>query len=318
MLSRRVPELASLELLVDIQATGSLSAAGEGSRISQQAASLRLRAMERQVGITLVTRSRRGSELTPEGVLLAQWADAVLEAARELDAGIDSLRGRRDVSLRVGASLTIAEHLAPRWFLALRAGQQQANSELTEVELVAANSDAVIAAVRGGQVALGFIESPGVPRDVQSQVVAHDRLVVVVAPDHPWARRSRPVSALTLARTPLVSRETGSGTREALLHALGAVLPDGVQPVEPAMALSSSAAVRAAIASGAAPGAMSELAVADDVALGRLVSIRVTGLEIRRDLRAIWLTGVHPPAGPARALVAVAAAGEARSGREVR
>ncbi|WP_425302539.1 LysR substrate-binding domain-containing protein, partial [Nocardia cyriacigeorgica] len=42
--------------------------------------------------------------------------------------------------------------------------------------------------------------------------VGKDRLVVVVAPGHRWARRGS-VGVDELAETPLLQRETGSGTR---------------------------------------------------------------------------------------------------------
>lgn len=306
MLSRRVPDLVCLQLLLAVRETGSLAAAGAALGITQQAASLRLRTMESQVGVPLVLRSTHGSSLTAAGDLVAQWAGPVIQAADRLDVGIGSLRTSRDAHLRVAASLTIAEHLAPRWFLALRAGQQRSGVELTDLELTTTNSNGVVRAVFGGAADLGFIEAPGVPKGVRSKVVGHDHLVVVVAPGHPWSRPGRQISVEQLARTPLVSREVGSGTRDSLARALRVTLPTVADIAAPAIELASAAAVRAAIASGAAPGAISALAVADDLALGRLVQVAVPGLDLRRELRALWRSGSQPPAGPVRALVAVA------------
>ncbi|MGY2747398.1 hypothetical protein [Arthrobacter sp. UYCu723] len=66
--------------------------------------------------------------------------------------------------------------------------------------------------------------------------------------------------------------------------------------------------VRSAIAAGTAPGVVSVPAVNDDLALGRLVTIPLTKLSLRRPLTAIWQTGSLPPSGPARGLAAIAAA----------
>jgi DNA-binding transcriptional LysR family regulator len=305
VLSSRVPELAALQLLLAVQATGSLGAAGAAVGVTQQAASLRIRTMEQQVGVQLVERSRAGSRLTPAGALLAQWAAPVLDAAAGLDAGIASLRDDRDAHLRVVASLTVAEHLAPRWFLALRAERESTGRSVPELELTAANSDAVVHAIADGAADLGFIEGPRAPAGVRSKVVAHDRLVLVVSPRHPWARR-RSVPPRLVARTPLVCREPGSGTRESMDRALRSVLPAGTALAPPAIELASTAACRAAIVGGTAPGALSELAVADDLALRRLVALDVPGIDLSRSLRAVWRSGAQPPAGPARDLVAVA------------
>ena len=70
-----------------------------------------------------------------------------------------------------------------------------------------------------------------------------------------------------------------------------------------ALSVSTTAAVRAAVLAAAAPAVISELAVADDLAAGRLVEIRVPGLDLRRVLRAIWDSTQEPPAGAARDLI---------------
>jgi DNA-binding transcriptional LysR family regulator len=48
---------------------------------------------------------------------------------------------------------------------------------------------------------------------------------------------------------------------------------------------------------------MSRLAVADDLAVGRLRAITIHELDLRRKFRAIWVGGRTPPAGAIRDLV---------------
>ncbi|GAA1526345.1 LysR family transcriptional regulator [Nocardioides humi] len=303
MLGPRVPDLRALELLVVVSRTGSLGAAAAELGISQQAASSRVRTMEALVGEPLVARSRRGSELTPTGELVVQWADRVLDAAQELDAGIAALRADRRGHLDIAASLTIAEHLLPGWLVGLRTHQVQHGQQPTEVTMTATNTARVAELVRAGDVTLGFVEGPEAPRGLRRRLVGTDELVVVVGPAHPWALRSRRrVSAETLAATPLVVREAGSGTRTVLERALS-----GLPQAAPVLELSSTAAVRAAVAAGAGPAAVGAHAVRDDLATGRLVRITVTGLDLTRRLHAVWKGGPHPPEGPARELVAWAA-----------
>jgi len=211
-LSPHVPDLAALELFAAVARHGSIGAAARQAGISQQAASARLRAMEAQVGAALLDRDPRGSRLTAAGALLVDWAAPLLAQAGELDSGIASLRRARDAQLRVAASLTVAEHLVPAWLVALRAEYAQAGRQPAEITLVAASSEAVAGTVAEHGVDLGFVEGPSAPRGLRSRVVATDRLVIVVRPDHPWARRRSPVGPAELAATPLVEREAGSGT----------------------------------------------------------------------------------------------------------
>ncbi|MFC5909685.1 LysR family transcriptional regulator [Streptacidiphilus monticola] len=292
-LSSQVPDLGALELLLAVIRTGSLGRAAAELGISQPAASARIAGMERQIGVPLLERSTRGSCPTEAGALVAEWASAVVAAARALDAGIAALRERRDARLRVTASLTVAEYLMPGWLLALRAAHPD-----TAVTLRAANSRQVAEDVASGAADLGFVEGRHLPSGLDGTVIATDRLVVVVAPGHPWARRRQSVAAAELAATPLILREQGSGTREVLDAALA---PAG-GPVAPLLELASTTALKSAAASGAGPAVLSELAVADELSRGRLVAVRLSDLELSRPLRAVWPRGPKP-AGPARDLL---------------
>jgi DNA-binding transcriptional LysR family regulator len=213
------------------------------------------------------------------------------------------MRSESHSRITVAASLTIAEQLMPRWLVSLQADAARRNAAAPQVILTAANSDQVIAAVHDGSADLGFIESPGTPAGLRSRVIAHDELVAVVPPDHKWARRSVPVSPTELNKTALVSRETGSGTREALSSALRSALGPSSRQSDPAIELSSAAAMRAAVLAGAGPAVMSRLAVDDDLTLGSLREVPIAGLDLRRELRAIWSGGRTPPAGAVRELL---------------
>jgi len=304
-LSSHVPDLPALELLLDVAGTGSIGAAARVHGITQQAASARLRTLEGLVGLTLLDRQARGSRLTDAGTAVAAWAARVVAAAVELDDAVAALRHQGAARLRVAASMTIAEHLVPRWLVALRT-RFPGGPTGPAVTLTATNSDEVARLVRGGAVDLGFVEGPEAPSGLHAQVVAIDRLVLVVSVQHPWAQRTRPVGARELAGTPLVTREPGSGTRSAFQAAIAGALGAGSQLSEPVAEFGTATAVREAVRAGLAPAVLSDLAVADDLASGRLVAVRTTGVDLRRELRAVWVGADTPPPGPARDLIAVA------------
>jgi len=291
-IAHRVPDLGALELLLAVARLGSLGGAARELGITQPAASSRIRSMERQLGVALVDRSPRGSTLTDAGALVTDWARRVVEAAAAFDAGAQALRHRRDSRLRVAASMTIAEYLLPGWLLALRSQRPD-----TAVSLLAGNSTTVAERLLSDEADLGFVEGLSVPAGLDSTVIAHDHLIVVTAPTHPWARRRRPVPAAELASTPLILREKGSGTRQVLDAALGGL-------ARPLIELSSTTAVKASAVSGAGPAVLSELAVGEELSTRRLVRIPVEGVTLARDLRAVWPTG-HRPTGPARELLSL-------------
>ncbi|MFV0453250.1 MAG: LysR family transcriptional regulator [Propioniciclava sp.] len=294
----RYPLTTDLAALTAVARHGGIGAAARSLGWPQPQASRAIRRLEHDLGVPLVHRSARGSTLTAEGSLVVAWANEVLEANEHLVAAAASLRLRRAGALTIAASQTIAEELLPRWLAGLRAEYPR-----IDIALTVTNSAEVGALVSEGGV-LGFVESPEVPETVtvpvHAPVVAHDRLVVVTAPQHPWVRRTRPVGVADVAATPLVVREAGSGTRVSLERALS-----GLNLAPPALELASNVAVRVAVASGAGPAVLSELAVADAVASGELQAVIVPELEITRPLRALWPKGADLPP-PGRRLVALA------------
>ncbi|MBD8080410.1 LysR family transcriptional regulator [Cellulosimicrobium arenosum] len=294
--------LRALELLVATDSHGSISAAARALGVSQPTASAGLRSLERRLGLELLERTTRGARLTETGRATAAWAREVVEASDRFERATAALRDAPTARVRVAASLTVAEYLAPRW-LARLALDGRTTPGSPDVELVVRNSTDVTDLVLDGGVELGFVESASVRRGLRTRTVAHDELVVVVGPSHPWARRSA-LRVDELVAGGLVVRESGSGTRETLERALaahGTRLPDHLPH------LGSTAALKTAVQHGGAVAVLSSLAVSDDVAHGTLVTVAVPGLELGRRLRMVWKDGVALSAGARR--VAGAATG---------
>ncbi|UQX88753.1 LysR family transcriptional regulator [Jatrophihabitans telluris] len=274
-----MPDLESLRLLVLIADAGSIGAAATVLGVSQPAASKRIRYLERELGLALLERQARGSTLTDQGRTVTDWARNVLAATQTLLVGARAMQHSGAARLTTAASQTVAEYLFPHWLAALSRTDAHPS-----VALRVANSARVIELVRNHDVELGFIESPSVPRDLAGRTVATDRLVVVVAPSHPWSRRRTPVGATDLLDNRLVLREAGSGTRATLER----VLPGAPQDY---LELDSNAAVKVVVASGTGVAVLSALAVAGELADGRLVEVATSGLDLRRPLRAVWPRG---------------------------
>jgi DNA-binding transcriptional LysR family regulator len=274
------PEFKNLKLLTLVAELGSLGRAAERMGISQPAASKRLDQLERGLALRLVDRDTRGSVLTVEGKAVCQWAGNVLDVLDTLLAGAAALREGQETDLRLASSMTLAEHFVPRWISAL--GR---TSPEVVVSLKVTNSERVMALAAAGEIGLGFVEAPTVPRELGSRRVGTDRLVVVVDPGHPWARRRKTVDLAELAGTRLIVREPGSGTRETLERLLAG---PGIEPVRPLMVLDANAPIRAAVADGAGPAVLSALTVQEDLAAGRMVEVPVADADLHRRLHAVW------------------------------
>ncbi|OZF34187.1 LysR family transcriptional regulator [Rhodococcus sp. 14-2496-1d] len=292
-----VADLTSIDLLLSVAELGSIGRAGRAHGMSQPAASARIRALERRVGAPLLKRGARGTVLTEFGELVASWAAPVVRSAEDLATAIAALHAERIGHVQIAASQTVAEYLLPRWLVTLHTLVPHIVPTLSS-----GNSTVVAEKVLAGNADVGFIESPSVPTALDHRTVATDELVLVVAPDHPWAVTAP--SAAEIVGTALVTREAGSGTRSAYESASAAA---GLgQPASPLLEVSSTTAIKSAVGAGIGGAVLSSLAVAPELAAGTLVRVPIPGLTLHRELRAIWPSG-RAPSGPAAELLTVAA-----------
>jgi DNA-binding transcriptional LysR family regulator len=107
------------------------------------------------------------------------------------------------------------------------------------------------------------------------------------------------VTAAELAEAPMVSREAGSGTRRAFDQALG-----GLVAAAPMVELSSTTAIKHAVAAGSGPAVLSSLAVTAELTAGTLVAVPAA-VPLQRRLQAVW-RAADQLIGPARDLYAIA------------
>lgn len=291
------PDLKELEVLVQIEERGGISAAARHLKMAQPNASRAISALEAQLGLVLVRRTPRGAELTLAGAQIADRARAVLTTTEMLLDSVSSMKNENAAKLSIAASMTVADHLMPLWL-----GRFSLSHPEVKVAFTVHNSNDVFAGVHSGQFDIGFVESPDDSATLARTIVGHDRMCVVVAPGHAWTKRRAPLSIEELAHTPLVVREEGSGTRLTLDNFLAPY-----NPVPPLMELQSNVAVRISVRSGIGPAVLSYLAVQESLRADELVAIPVSGMNITRDFRAVW-DGSLRLSGAKESMVAIAAA----------
>jgi DNA-binding transcriptional LysR family regulator len=239
---------------------------------------MRLRDLERALGVRLIERKGSGSGITSNGEIILEIAVKVIEQVEALQDAASSLRLEFDRRLVVGASLTVAEYLMPTWMAELR----RAAPTLT-VSLRMGNSTQISDAVRLGELELGFLEGTKIPRDLEAQRVGTDVLRVAVDRSHPWTRRRAALSIDELCSTPILVRERGSGTREVLDEALS----EHGRTVTILAEIASTTAIKAAVKGGLAPAVVSVLTVRDELQKGELVAVDVDGLDLTRAISVV-------------------------------
>lgn len=270
--------LASGELAAFVAAVeaGSVHGAADTLQLTQSAVTKRIQMLERRVGGRLFERGRFGMRPTELGRTVYPAAKGALEALDNVARVVELSRAAGSMDLRLSASLTIGEFLLPAWLADFRRERPEVHPQLEVI-----NSQAVIDAVRENRSEIGFIEGPDTPTSLDTLVVARDEIVVVVAADHPWARR-RSIGAAELQDEPYLTREAASGTRAVAASALGRA---GIELV-PALQAASAQSLKRALAGGGFT-LISRLTIEVEERAGTLAGLPVRGVDLTRELRAI-------------------------------
>ena len=254
--------LARLEVFVATAKSGSTrAAAGRVSR-SQSAASAALAELEEAFGVQLFDRVGRRLVLNERGRALLPGAVQLLDDACRLEA---TFAKPAPAPLRMAGSFTVGEYLLPRLIAAWRLHNPE-----QRVRLEISSSAEVSRALGDFDVDVGFVEGPVTDLALFARRWGADELVIIAAPGHPLTGRK--VGLRQLAQARWVVRELGSGTREASDRWLGS----RIKPMRIDFELGSSEAIKRIVAAGLVLGCLSRLAVAEELAGGRLVEVRST------------------------------------------
>lgn len=279
---------------------GSIQGAADALTLTQSAVTKRIQALERRTGVRLLDRKRTGVTATVAGRRLYPAARRTLDALAAADDAVTE-GGQRP--LDIAASYTIGAILLPPWLVEFRTHYRRAQPRVSVT-----NSLAVTRSVRSSAVEIGFVEGLDDLHALRAMTVGHDEIVAAVSADHRWATRKAVLPA-ELGDEPFIAREEGSGTRAVADQALAKI---GVA-LEPIMEVSSIEAVRHALEGGGFT-LISRLAVEAEIANGSLHALRIDGVQLRRQLRAIsrhaptlskpaaafwgWLARTHAGYGP--------------------
>lgn len=261
----------------------SITGAARRLRISQPAVSKQLAELESALGVPLVDRLPRGIRLTQAGEVIQTHARRIFRAEEDAEQELAELLGLGRGRLSVGASTTIGSYLVPRVF-----GDFHAAHPGVALELEIGNTASIQAAVTEGRLDLGLTEGFVAGESLDVTVFAHDEMVLIVSPRHPWAAAQR-IPREELSNTPLLARERGSGSRDVIEAALANV---GFF-LEPAMSLGSTEAVKNAVAWGLGAAFVSRITVELELRAGVLSEVAVEGVSIRRALHRVLQRGKH-------------------------
>ena len=182
--------LQKLEALLAAVDTGSITAAGEKLSYSQSGVSRMIGDLEREWGVNLLERDKRGVRLTSDGERLIPRVRAVCQEYARLMTEVDDLHGLRTGKIRIGTFSSIATHYLPDILRAFRRDYPG-----MEYELLLGDYTEIEDWIRTGRVDLGFLRLPTDPQ-FSTRKILQDELMAILPEGHSLAESDwRPVRA---------------------------------------------------------------------------------------------------------------------------
>lgn len=214
--------IEQLEYVTAVTRLGSFRAAAEELHLSQPALSVTIRNLERELGVDILERRPSGTTISAAGRELLPEILRVLEAADRLRRAADEhLRSSRVVRLGTVNAATV-----PIVTPAIRAFR--AEHEKTQVEVIAAQGDAIHRALLDGSFDLGLVnllDGDDPSPELESTEILRAPPVVCMRADNPLAAQAE-VRSDDLLRQPLIAMRSGYVMHRYVHRLLAGRTPD--------------------------------------------------------------------------------------------
>ena len=212
-------DLRLLRYFIAVAEEGHLTKAALRIGIQQPPLSQQIRALEKELGVTLFNRLPRGMELTDSGHALLVDAQAILAQVEASIAGVRRIaQGERG---RLALGFTESAALQPFIPAVIRAFRLVAPEVVLSVE--ESNTTELVEALRQKRLEIAFIRSPvGNAEGLKTETMLVEKMILALPASHVLAgkrRKSVALRALAEERFILNRRPSGPGLYDTIIAA---------------------------------------------------------------------------------------------------
>ncbi|QHN04635.1 LysR family transcriptional regulator [Granulicella sp. WH15] len=207
-------ELRHLRYFCAVAEHGTFSAASRHLHVAQSSISEQIQDLEDEIGVTLIKRGQRATQLTREGLIFLDEAHKTLAAAeRAVDTTRHAMQGLEG-ALTIGFFLWGAGGFFPRLIREYR--KLHPNIRLTLVEMLAAQQ---LEALTTGTIDIGFTRplEPPFNRTLKDELLFEDPIVAVLPVDHPLAGAQIEFARLAEERFVMIGRRSAQTYHDGII-----------------------------------------------------------------------------------------------------
>lgn len=192
------------QILVTLYKTHNISKTAELLYVSQPTLTKRIQVIEDELGMPLIVRSRRGSDFTPEGERIAQKAEAIVSAIREIKDDVAARNKGAKGVLRLGVPYSYVRYVLP-----VLLAEYTREHPAVEMDVITALSDELICRVEDDSLDVTFARFNANNSHLERTKVSEDQVYAVYSrpfeleelPKIPYIEfRKNPVIVSTIQR----------------------------------------------------------------------------------------------------------------------
>lgn len=188
-MNSKLPTIRQLEYFITIAKSSNFRRAAEKLKVSQPTLTMQIAAMEELMGVQLFDRSRAGTLLAPAGRDLLPLARDILERYELLGEAADNRKQNLAGTFRMGVSPTVGPNLLPRILPRLHAQYPALKLHINE-----AGPKQLEQGLDDGTYDIILTLLPMHAGENKIRPLFTEQIKIVMAADHPLARKSKLVS----------------------------------------------------------------------------------------------------------------------------
>ena len=256
--------LRQLQIFDAVVQQQSFTRAADVLHLTQPAVSMQMRQLEEQIGVPLFDHVGKKIHPTDAGRELHRHTTLIGAKMRDLESAMEEFRGvhRGELDLTVAST---ANYFMPKLIAAFCACHAR-----VQVRLQVSNQTHILETLSAANQDLAIMGQPPEDGELVARAFLDNPLMVIASPEHPLAGR-RNIPLVELGHQPFITREPGSGTRNAAERHFSRL---GVE-FHSVMEMSSNEAIKQAVEAGLGLGILSLHTLELELAIRRLVTLDV-------------------------------------------
>ncbi|WP_041277718.1 LysR family transcriptional regulator [Desulfotalea psychrophila] len=271
--------LRQLEIFIAVAETAQVTKASKKLFVTQSAVSMALAELENQLGGSLFDRHGRSLLLNARGRYLLPLAKEISGQISNIEVIMSEKNDTLEGHIEVVASTTLGNYILPYLIGAFKRVHPK-----VQVNMLVYNTRQAKELVRAGKMDVGYVEGPvQATEDLHVRPWFEDELVVLCGPNDPLANNTAFDVDTDLAGAKWIVREPGSGTAAYFEKKMG----KHFENVSVVMELGHPEAIKRAVESGVGISCLSALCICREKENGWLKSLKIEGVDMKRQLRVV-------------------------------